>query len=924
MSTDLFHSCLLVVFCGQHTLCGLFNVNEDGALKHILPDLNLYQGTPKVWHQYTKAFLQKCLDKSSFAHLRTMLQKMLNWAILYSRYSQKLVRKPVEPNYSENITRASGTFVQQGVGTGVKNFRKLPVYGQYVTFVWILQLFRELRMTFYFDTIYFALSPVECLKGNLTIFQYFSNSSYFYCGQQSSFYLNPQRNKFCIRILVMNKIPYRVNTSFLVMDKNLIETVQDFHFTQMPNSSILIRKRDIVLSYIIQVKKVNKILLQFAHLLFGKYVVYDSPKFSSILLESTDKTFTSSTFQCLVQFVTERESLSGIFFTYSPQNLTFINISLTSNLSTIMNIPKYNCNKSLYAFSVAVPLYHHVNVTILNMSFEGQNTMTCAHGGLALLEKFEPSYSEVITFCDSHNGAVSQSRSIFSETSTFFFVLYWYSYSSIRCTIGLSSTRCEPIQIDICKFNTLCYSYKNTTECVKYLTNVFQMSKTDFRYHSLNRLLYFHVWQDQCAVLQLIQKLQFNTLDAYYVNYKYLSYCKFGMKMSAPTELGYVVHHEFKASSKLDRSDNEWHVSFRGESDKFCSKFGMNGTTSCLYSTCNLGCLGHAFFIDSFYQLSDEMNATDFSVTAETPTPLLDTSFHFDLLLGRWTQSWMYVVVWMSQVAGGESLQYPGQNVPTKKQKHRITKLGSDVGYQVLFQLSVQENSGIEFITTHPEMKLQLDPRPWFEYKVLEFRWTTAFNLSKSKSLQRVSLPGSIQRFEVDVSRVQNAAPNDILQFLWIHDNYKRYSDFTPECDEYDCVHVPTGIKGLVCKNYSFYTQAGYIKNKTYIYFEAHHKIKTRKIWRTIVRRTMTPLLWSWGEASQLCSDVSGYLPLFVSRTELNELLSFTKFSPHILPMDAIFIGMTSGKAQKVFLVGRGRGGGGSSSEEFTCVCVCV
>ena len=58
--------------------------------------------------------------------------------------------------------------------------------------------------------------------------------------------------------------------------------------------------------------------------------------------------------------------------------------------------------------------------------------------------------------------------------------------------------------------------------------------------------------------------------------------------------------------------------------------------------------------------------------------------------------------------------------------------------------------------------------------------------------------------------------------------------------------------------------------------------------------------LWSWKDANHLCRDIGGHLPCFLSREELEELVDFLKNSPHILPYEALYTGMTINTTEKV------------------------
>ncbi len=48
----------------------------------------------------------------------------------------------------------------------------------------------------------------------------------------------------------------------------------------------------------------------------------------------------------------------------------------------------------------------------------------------------------------------------------------------------------------------------------------------------------------------------------------------------------------------------------------------------------------------------------------------------------------------------------------------------------------------------------------------------------------------------------------------------------------------------------------------------------------------------SWSSMGQLCSDIGGQLPVFYSKSELNELLSLLTVCPDLPVLEAIYIGL--------------------------------
>ena len=48
----------------------------------------------------------------------------------------------------------------------------------------------------------------------------------------------------------------------------------------------------------------------------------------------------------------------------------------------------------------------------------------------------------------------------------------------------------------------------------------------------------------------------------------------------------------------------------------------------------------------------------------------------------------------------------------------------------------------------------------------------------------------------------------------------------------------------------------------------------------------------SWDEAAELCHKIGWYLSYFTSRDKLNEFISLLRYSPHVPPMEAMYIGL--------------------------------
>ena len=65
---------------------------------------------------------------------------------------------------------------------------------------------------------------------------------------------------------------------------------------------------------------------------------------------------------------------------------------------------------------------------------------------------------------------------------------------------------------------------------------------------------------------------------------------------------------------------------------------------------------------------------------------------------------------------------------------------------------------------------------------------------------------------------------------------------------------------------------------------------------------THNPKLFSWNQASQLCSDVNGTLPEFITREDEEEFTGIINQLQSMFPIDAVFIGLKSTNLKQVRL----------------------
>ena len=389
---------------GIIVLTVLKQVKSDEGVSQILSTENIYEIAPKVWHLYIKTFLYKVINKSHLFTVKESVCLLDNNIRLFSQNSEKRWLKPVEPNYTLIITRASGRLELVDVGIFVyfaRKFLSFPPDLPHVAYTWILQMDVSLRAHLNFGSIYFPLSPYDCMKGNITISQ---NSilfpTFMFCGQMATLFLYPSSSKIKIKISVMEDILYKVNMSYMVIDNNLIETTKgNFNSSELLYSLVSIRKHIKIISYFIQVKKTQKIFLNITN--SRHTLLFDGPGHSSeviqkitYLIKTNKENYITTTFQCLLQILTFHKMINHetAHFHFSGTDQPLLPIYI-SNKSINIEIPSNICRSVPCFLHVRVPSGQHVNITIFNQSYIGQRTMNCKYGGVSFVEKTRLSYN---------------------------------------------------------------------------------------------------------------------------------------------------------------------------------------------------------------------------------------------------------------------------------------------------------------------------------------------------------------------------------------------------------------------------------------------------------------------------------------------------------------------------------------------------
>ena len=191
---------------------------------------------------------------------------------------------------------------------------------------------------------------------------------------------------------------------------------------------------------------------------------------------------------------------------------------------------------------------YHINATVTNLTYDGTPSQTCMYGGLLAVEQFENNYTESSIICKSVSG---NTRSFYSQNSSLIILSYWYSqYSSVNASLRISQTKCKLLQIDHCKFDSLCQSHLNVSKCNMYLNQITHLSNVSFSFKKTmsdrwNDKLIFAMPDGTCFTLQLIRNHTYKSIKI-----KSSQHCSFAFTPDIISRKGREVQFQLMGTLK--------------------------------------------------------------------------------------------------------------------------------------------------------------------------------------------------------------------------------------------------------------------------------------------------------------------------------------------------------------------------------------
>ena len=437
--------------------------------------LDIFNNALKVWHRYIRVFIYRYHHKNGSSYnicsieFVQILEYFKNFKEILNAKTYACSRtSPLEVT----LKTLSGKFIFKPKCLSYDYVNPIAVYHS-VTYIFYLHTLLRLNLTFYIIDSQFARLVCVVQNTNIT----WAAETYEFTGQYSTFYFYPKFNNVLLLIASHQNNysqSFLFNGSFTVIDQKMICNVP-VHIIK-PDFMYQINAKYILSLYFLKVRKLDQIAV-ILYLSDLDCIIYDGPGILSKALKC-QRNQKCSTFQCVLHLLIQNFKKEKSYIKYYSVSFQYIaSIMIDKDQELSMNLPNIKCLNSYCSLLIYALYGYQVNLTIVQINISELFDTKCTYSGLVYGEKLLNDYRQPYTLCENHDGNKISSRGFYSYNSSLIIVLYWYqSYKMITTSVNISQTKCKPVQIDICKYRSVCPFSRITIQCIVYLHYVTQYS----------------------------------------------------------------------------------------------------------------------------------------------------------------------------------------------------------------------------------------------------------------------------------------------------------------------------------------------------------------------------------------------------------------------------------------------------------------
>ena len=474
----------------------------DIVLEGIVPQTrNLHKVANKNTFSYVKKSLFKQIKHFTFISYSNNIFAMVNAA----HHFLKISKMEIKPFLVKNIVDRQ--FVKWPSGKiHLSNYNSIYVLSYLFHARPVFMLNYTVKSMYIINEVYSMrrkakLKILDCMT------KYCSNRYQFFGYIPSFSFYSPGR-KVSIFIYSSSQDTFILKSTFSVLDRHVVQNL-NIHEQRENMLKLMLNityYQEILKVYFIQVKKIHQIMIDFMSIESNNYLVYDCPHFVARCKRNFVKKMRSSTFQCIIQILTNYffQSDKNVSFTYKAVN-THSEWYISTNKSTneTINIPNRNCFKNMCILYIDSYDGQSVNLSIVDLVSSATLIPFCIYAGLSVGYTLQGEYKEKFTVCDSHEGI------FYSHNYTMIIVLCWYDdLSNINATIQLFQTDCKPVHIDPCILRHSCIELA----CSSYLKSSTDIIELSYR----PPFLTIRYVKARCVILHLEASNMITKLESVY------------------------------------------------------------------------------------------------------------------------------------------------------------------------------------------------------------------------------------------------------------------------------------------------------------------------------------------------------------------------------------------------------------------------
>ncbi len=644
MKTKMFGVVLCCVWA-SHTGQGTNPWNDIPAAVAVLNS----QKKPKSWHEYVKAlaFHRIHQTNNSTVHVQAL-------GILFkeARAFSKLTK--IERLGGKNSTLATGwltsiyskyitcqedlRIIEHKVGMKIKTFSKIVSGRKSVEFEKIFFLDKHLSLNLTFHVLVFLERNVGvCSSFNIV---FFKGREFNLCGKHAVFSIFTPGNQLKIKGSMEQCTFHRIISTFMVTDRGFVETVVDKSEKHVLVDCFILHPKAVLSVFLFQTDK-NKMLWVQTSLTAHFLVVYDGPNSLSPKVPESKKSYMLSTFLGKIWILSQSKNYT---LNYLSQNQVMTEIVLAKQNTTSFALDE--CQPVLCITKLTAKPGFRVNVSLLQMSFDGENTVDCLLGGLAIVDLIGTKKKENLVFCLQSAG-----KNFYSQTSVLVVVLFQYQpVSRMRIRSYVLSTKCTVVHLSLCEVYFWCDHYHWRARCEK-LLKLSSNANVELTFSPETHMsVKFSLENDtnrECVVLQCTRDKTmlpgFNKPCTVSIGFHRI------LKKNLVVQ-NTITSHAIPFVQNLQKKEVEpcheamcnsaylmHHITLYGSVDYLCSRFGTNESLRCSENPRKFNNLGAIWSYNG-------SNTNKFSMSSLNKTPMKTNRFIIEIALEIYVHSWIEII----------------------------------------------------------------------------------------------------------------------------------------------------------------------------------------------------------------------------------------------------------------------------------------